>query len=507
MLRIQSESTLRQIDAIKKNAENSFILRTQSLLTKNKFDKNDAKSISAILLAETIKNLSEKYVYKHTGKRSDKISIDNIKRSDILSGELNYFYDWLDTAITIPYYQSLGDTIGYNNGSWEFNNDKLDAGPDYVVELIFQYLYLGGILDIDLTNWRASDDTVLYLDTLETMLTNSSYVNVPDNIIKKITNGKTMDLANNIVLLEVFGEKLKEKYLGSKSIIEDRDPGITTLNSLEMMKTIDWNKLPYNSKSIGNGSAMRSGIIGLFFPTKYSRNKLLSYCIECSRITHNSAVAILGSITTGLFTSYAVEKIPINLWPSKLLKILKSTAIDNIIKNTRSQDYESFIKDKIFFVSKWEKYITMRFSGVTPKLDIKLLKNPVSRYKNLSENFSKGCDNPGGCADDCTIMAYDSILLSNNKFETLIMYSILHPGDSDTVGSIAFSLFGSYYHSFKNLDIVKNMFKVLEFEKKLSSIFTDNSLLILTKIFFEEIFIRQADRNLKRYLKKNNIIV
>ncbi len=50
----------------------------------------------------------------------------------------------------------------------------------------------------------------------------------------------------------------------------------------------------------------------------------------------------------------------------------------NIIFNSR---------DKILYISQWEKYITFRFSGINPRTDIKILKNPVLRYEYFSNNF------------------------------------------------------------------------------------------------------------------------
>ncbi len=40
------------------------------------------------------------------------------------------------------------------------------------------------------------------------------------------------------------------------------------MQSLEAQKICTMDKLKYNSKAIGNGSAMRSGCIGLFYPGK-----------------------------------------------------------------------------------------------------------------------------------------------------------------------------------------------------------------------------------------------
>src|SRR4029078_3293073 len=71
------------------------------------------------------------------------------------------FANWIWIAMNIPFYQSIGDTIGYNNGKWEFNYGNVREGPEYVNELIYEYIYLGGINDLDIKNWKASDDSIL----------------------------------------------------------------------------------------------------------------------------------------------------------------------------------------------------------------------------------------------------------------------------------------------------------------------------------------------------------
>ena len=49
-------------------------------------------------------------------------------------------------------------------------------------------------------------------------------------------------------------------------------------------------------------------------------------------------------------------------------------------------------------------------------------------------------------------MAYDALIDSGDKWETLIIYSALHIGDSDTVAAIACGWFGALY-GFYNVPI------------------------------------------------------
>uniref|UniRef100_A0A6C0LQZ7 ADP-ribosylglycohydrolase n=1 Tax=viral metagenome TaxID=1070528 RepID=A0A6C0LQZ7_9ZZZZ len=359
----------------------------------------------------------------------------------------NSFTNWLLMMRLVPEFQSLGDTIGYKNGEWEFNKGNNNVGPEYANEMIYEFISLGGINDLSIDNWFASDDTIMYLGTFNVLI--DLYPTIND-----------------------FGTRLREVYLKLLPQMENqRGLGETIKRSLDIQKNILWNQLPYNSMDIGAGSCMRSGCIGLFYPGRTNRDYLISLAIECSRITHNSAIAILGSVATALFTAYAVEKTSINKWPHKFLKILRSGKIDNYIKQTRPNEFASFSTDKILFQGQWEKYISFRFSGLVPKLDMKFMKNPVTRIKTLSENYSKGhIDFPGSCGDDAVIMAYDALLECGGTIEKLIIYSMLHHGDSDTIGSIAMSWFGIVFFDKKNLKITSENRHKLEFHKEISNL-------------------------------------
>ncbi len=98
---------------------------------------------------------------------------------------------------------------------------------------------MGGINDISILGWRASDDTILYMATYRILL----------------SNYKTIDQ---------FGSELRKAYLETLPIMENRHPGTTTVRNLGVQQNIQWNQLPYDASAIGAGSAMRSGCIGIF---------------------------------------------------------------------------------------------------------------------------------------------------------------------------------------------------------------------------------------------------
>lgn len=386
------------------------------------------------------------------------------------------FVNWVLIALNVIFYQSIGDTIGYRNGRWEFNHGNPYEGPEYVNELLYEYIDLGGINELDTRGWLASDDTILYLATFEVLISGSKNFNQ-------------------------YGTRLKKAYMDAVSRMKDRDPGFATMESLkEQKKQKTWKELAYNRKVLGNGSTMRSGSIGVIMPGSTVRGMLVALAVESSRITHNSAPTILGAITAAFFTSLALEREPINLWPRKLLDLIDSDLIDNYLKESRPEEYEFYARDRILFTGQWEKYLDLLFIGPNPRLDLKIMVNAVQRYKYLSENFSKDCDITGGCAHDSLIMAYDALVRCGGNLDKLIVYSILHPGDSDTVGSLAFSWFGAYYHSPSNERLISRFKDNLEYRQLIEN-FTIKCIPILINAYFYGIYMSYAKVVIEQHLQ------
>lgn len=436
--------------------------------------EKDLDKVMDAIFFDTRREMVEKYKFKEPYYQ-DEIEIKNSSKTSIEYLDVSH---WHIKSAMVPFYQSLGDTIGYKNGDWEFNYDETNAKPDFVNDLIYEFIALGGINDISIVHWMASDDTVLYMATY-----------------KVLTNG--FEDIND------YGQKLRLAYLEAYPKMTNRGIGKITRRSLDVQQNIEWDKLPYSSTDIGAGSTMRSGCIGIFYPGKHNRKKLIALAVECSRITHNSATAILGSITAALFTAYSLEKVSINHWPHKLLNLLRSGKIDEYMKESRPNEYPLFSRDKTIFIGQWEKYITKRFNGLDPKNE-KYMKNPVLRFKYLAENYSKGHENfAGSTGDDSVIMAYDALLESGDVIEKIIVYSILHPGDSDTVGSIALSWFGAYYHSTRNRNLLKSRFLELEFFDELDQLYQDN-FENMVKVYFLDIYYDIARKYAKRYKKIKN---
>lgn len=434
---------------------------TQILKSKIKNNKETTEKILKSIFESILVNFNK--IYKDT------INIYEPNSVFIIEGN-STFKNFIRISYSVPLYQTLGDTLGYYNGNRKFNYSDPNIGPEYSNELLYQFIALGGVNDINIKGWRVSYISILYLETYKIL-------------IKGVTD------------LNVFGADLKLAYLGVLSKLENRHPGEKTIQSLLIQQNIEWNKLPYDASAIGAGAVVRAGCIGLFFPGKQNRQKLVALAIECSRITHNSAASILGCIVAALFTAYAIEKVNINHWPHKFMKLAKSNIIDEYLEASRPNEYHLYVRDKVIYLGQWEKYINMRFIGIEPKKNIPMFRNIVTRIDYFAKNFSKGhINNPGSNADDSVIIAYDALLESDGIFEKMIVYSILHTGDADCTGSIAFSWYAGYYHSYKVNNIILPKISYLELEKEIREIQEQANQDILIKIFYYYLYVSEATK-------------
>lgn len=336
--------------------------------------------------------------------------------------ELNYVYCFL--------LSSYADIVGYRGGAWEF----IDKKPDMSNDLVFQFISLGGFLGINVINFQSSDDTVMHLATAHALLS-------------KFKSSK--ELIDNMV----------KEYVKSFDDMDDRGPGITTKESIDLIKAgTKWNKLPYNTNGGGSGGSMRAMCIGLAYHKPDDLDKLIAISIESGRITHNNAIGYLGALVSALFTSYAVQRIKPEKWVFNLLELLNSKKIDNYLKKTE-RDLDAYEKDKYKYIIGWEKYVSLRFDDnknfiqSLPRLDndpnsnkLKHLIYPNIRSKWYNDNFHLSNDfNPGSNGLDSCIIAYDCLLDGKDNWEKVFIHSSIHAGDNDTTGTIACAWYGTYY--------------------------------------------------------------
>jgi ADP-ribosylglycohydrolase len=337
---------------------------------------------------------------------------------------------------------ALGDTIGFKNSDWEFKQ----GGIDKTLEKLYEFIDLGGINCISLEGWRVSDDTILHMKTAQGILEN---FNNMDQLCKSLKK----------YYLEALDQFQTEGF-------EVRYPGLTTIKSLKMLKGgACWDNVPYDFYSGGSGGSMRNLCLGLAFNGLENRHKLIQISIETSRMTHNSAIGYLGGFASALFTALAIENEPINNWPFILLDLFKDGTIEQYIRMAK-RDVQNFVDDGHIFIEKWDRYVNDKFNDKREAIKRKSGRNLVFRGKYYGETFGFTNNKPnydrgergdsnrvgfiGSGGDDSVIIAYDCLIDSGDCWEKLVIYSMLHSGDTDTTGAIAGGLYGALY-GFKNI--------------------------------------------------------
>jgi ADP-ribosylarginine hydrolase len=332
---------------------------------------------------------------------------------------------------------AVGDALGYKNGSWEFCR----KGRAIHNEL----QSLGGLenLKIEKTNWRVSDDTVMHLATAEALV-----------------EWQDTDKKNLYPLL-------CERYVMCWNDMDGRSPGNQCALAIPYLKQGKWNELPFSSSAGGCGAAMRTACIGLLFDKPNQVNDLLEVSIEASRMTHNHPTGFFGGVVAALFTSYALQRVPIYEWGRRMVNCILPKCVEYLKNNGRNfKEYSQ--KDHLsFFETKWREYLLKREicrdGENVPKFPSKWdVEERDKFYKSVS--FSGW---GGSSGHDSVIIAYDALLGCEGNWFELLKRGALHGGDSDSTGSIAGAWFGALY-GFKG--VPKNHYEQLEYLERLQQV-------------------------------------
>lgn len=358
----------------------------------------------------------------------------------------------IDNFIASIYLAIIGDKIGFGNGEREKNYSNVITvdnnqnfniiGEGLSTLMVFRFIAEGGINGLDLHNLMASDDTIMHIDTC--------------NGLARSYNNRD-ELYNNITKLYIESFQdfayMRDILLAGRQTLE----AIKNINS-----GVNWKNLSYSKSAGGSGGPMRSMGIGLCFYQTNNLLKLIESSIMITSITHPNCTAFIGSISSALFTSYALKDMNPETWIFELIRLLESDVIDNIIEKIKPSYIENFKEDKKEFLYKLLTYVETSFyeyNYIILDNDIRTI-YPWKRMLYYFDNFAsnKKIFYPGAGADDVIIIAYDCLLMCKSNYEKLIYTSMIHIGDSDTIGSIVSAWYGALY-GFKNVPsslIIKN---------------------------------------------------
>lgn len=330
----------------------------------------------------------------------------------------------------------LGDTLGYKNKYWEFY-----GGNDYeaILNKISEFISLGGINKIDLKNWYASDDTLMHLSIITALKSKWKDLNELLNITKN----------NFIELLKVFKEGIQP----------DRAPGLTTIKYLNLLKDKDWKDFEFDFRAGGNGCAMRTLCIGIYFYNDI--DKLIEYSINSSKMTHPNPIGWLGGLMSAYFCYCIMNKYKIEDWIFEFLDVLENKDIIN--KYCKTFEEKNAYNEAIKLIY---TYINSKFDKNHNLIEDKsnnILNARILKYNNM---FIGGHYH-GQSGISCDLIAYDALIDAKDNFERLIFYSIMNNFDADTIGCVAFGLYGLLYGL---KDVPENMFENLEFKKEIKEL-------------------------------------
>lgn len=328
----------------------------------------------------------------------------------------------------------LGDTLGFKNGLWEFySGDSYSA----LINKLSEFINLGGINNISLKDWYASDDTIMHI------------------IILKCLN----KYGNNMDKLE---QKTKKEFIKLYSYFKNskinRIPGQTTIKYLQLLKENRKNN-KFDEYAGGNGCAMRNLCIGIYY--KNNLDDLIKYSIFSSKLTHPNPIGWLGGLLSAFFSYCAINNKNINDWLFLFLDLLKSK---NII--TYCEDNNESLVAYNDAVNLIYKYVNNKFNSnhlVYEDLSNINFSNRLLKYSNLFINGHSG----GRSGISCCLIAYDCLIDSKDNFEQLLIYSIMNNYDTDTIGCVSFGLYGILYGT-KNIS--KNLLEHLEFNKEINEL-------------------------------------
>ncbi len=368
---------------------------------------------------------------------------------------------------------SFLDTVGYKNGFYEFKPNVPAPDTSSAINLtsiiINDFFILGGYNYFPINNLIASDDTLLLLATSEAIINGGGEINYIKSYLK---------------WLPIISQPKRAMGIQTSKSLNIIQNKINKKNESSYLQYLKYDKLMG-----GNGAAIRTMTIGI----KWRNNieKIIEESIIASRVTHNFYIGFLGGLVSALFTSFAINNIKPWLWLDKLLEIHESNLILNYIhstnlKNTVDDDIQKFF----YYFYKYKEERLTSIITFRKKDFIVFPERKLTSFIEYNEALYKKLYEEDGYSDyryiattglDTILFSYESLLLSivpNSNYtvslenpiyswESLIYFSCLHIGDTDSTGVMVGAWFGAL-NGFTNFN--KDRLKDLEFYNELREV-------------------------------------
>ncbi|XP_042171943.1 uncharacterized protein LOC112240835 [Oncorhynchus tshawytscha] len=305
----------------------------------------------------------------------------------------------------------VGDALGYRKGRWE----SCPSGTQIQEELAS----LGGLgaLKLDPDNWPLSDGALMHMTTAEALIT-------------------------DYWCLEDLYRELVRVYVEAMVSLQGRPPDPATVEGCAHLKPnnflLAWHT-PFNEKGSGFGAATKAMCVGMKYWQPERLDNLVEVSIEMGRMTHNHPTGFLGSLTTALFASYAVQGKPLVTWGRDLMKVIPKA--EEYCKKTIRHMAE-YQEKWFYFEAKWQFYLEER--GVEEEGQNKPLFPDTYNAEETDKVYKRWSSEgrAGRRGHDAPMIAYDALLASGSDWTQLCRRAMFHGGESSATGLIAGCLYG-----------------------------------------------------------------
>lgn len=346
-------------------------------------------------------------------------------------------YENIEACLMLGSYM---DTIGYNNGIYEFNFNKNIFTDNEAYDMWLRIITDFFSNNYDISKMKASDDTIMMIHT--------GYIMLNENI-----------------KLKTFVNQYIKAY---KDLIKkERGNGIRLMLSLENLNKFRLNAIgKYMKDGGGNGAAMRSATIGIRFYNNIE--KIIDFAISDGQITHNNPYGYLGSMSVALIISYAINKVDPKLWISNILDIYNKNIHFKKLKKQFIGKEERFEFNNFFIILEQFHNRNIVENKLKQKEIFNILKKYEPAYKINNNEYSSYGQSGIGLIIAVMFCILKCVKYNKKKyivnFKKSLIYSSLCFGDSDTIGMIVGNIIGimSGYKYVKNIN-----FKKLEFHDKI----------------------------------------
>ncbi|KAL1021722.1 hypothetical protein UPYG_G00017170 [Umbra pygmaea] len=308
----------------------------------------------------------------------------------------------------------VGDALGYRKSQWESCN----SGSQIQEELAS----LGGLdaLRLDPENWPLSDGALMHMTTAEALVT-------------------------DYWCLEDLYRELVRVYVEAIASLQGRPPDPVTVEGCAYLKPnnflLAWHT-PFNERGSGFGAATKAMCVGMRYWQPDRLDNLVEVSIETGRMTHNHPTGFLGSLTSALFASYAVQGKPLVTWGRDLMKVLPK-AEEYCRKTIRHM--AEYQEKWFYFEAKWQFYLEER--GIEEEDQNKPLFPDTYNAEDTDKVYKRWSSEgrAGRRGHDAPMIAYDALLASGSDWTQLCRRAMFHGGESSATGLIAGCLYGLLY--------------------------------------------------------------